>query len=106
MKDTNLCKFLYHKYHLNSQLGHQQIVSIEDAEADDVVASLTEKAIMKGMHVKIASPDKDFKQLLCEKVQIVAPLADLKRWSFYTHEDYFRQHDSHPDIELSLRELR
>jgi 5'-3' exonuclease len=69
------------------------------------VASLTEKALIKGMHVKIASPDKDFKQLLCDKVQIMFPMVDLERWSFYTHKDYFRQHDSHPDIELGLREF-
>lgn len=79
------------------------VVSIEDAEADDVVASLTEQAVQKGMKVIIASPDKDFKQLLCEDVQIVAPLADLQRWSFYTHKLYITQHDCDPDVELSLR---
>lgn len=79
------------------------VVTMEDAEADDIVASLTEQAVQKGMRVTIASPDKDFKQLLCEKVQIVAPLPDLERWSFYTHKDYFGQHNCDPDIELSLR---
>ncbi|MCO5564591.1 hypothetical protein L7F22_018255 [Adiantum nelumboides] len=50
------------------------VVSLEDAEADDVVASLTEQAVCKGFRVTIASPDKDFKQLICENVQLVVPL--------------------------------
>lgn len=82
---------------------HIPVISLEDAEADDVVASLTEQAVQKGMRVTIASPDKDFKQLLCENVQIVAPLADLKRWSFFTDRLYIDQHGCDPKIELSLR---
>lgn len=82
-----------------------QVISLEDAEADDVVASLTEQAVQKGMRVTIASPDKDFKQLLCENVQIVAPLADLKRWSFFTDRLYIDQHGCDPKIELSLRKI-
>ncbi|KAI5073523.1 hypothetical protein GOP47_0011536 [Adiantum capillus-veneris] len=79
------------------------VVSLKDAEADDVVASLTEEAVHKGFRVTIASPDKDFKQLLCENVQLVVPLTDLHRWSFYTEKLYVEQHGCNPEVELSLR---
>ncbi|MCO5599191.1 hypothetical protein L7F22_053291 [Adiantum nelumboides] len=79
------------------------VVSLEDAEADDVVASLTEQAVCKGFRVTIASPDKDFKQLLCENVQLVVPLTGLHRWSFYTEKLYTEQHGCNPETELSLR---
>jgi hypothetical protein len=52
--------------------------------------------------VVIASPDKDFKQMISEDVQIVMPLAELDRWSFYTLKHYMSQYNCDPCCDLSL----
>jgi hypothetical protein len=52
--------------------------------------------------VVIGSPDKDFKQLISEDVQIVMPLEDLDRWSFYTLKHYVAQYNCDPRCDLSL----
>lgn len=70
-------------------------------EADDVVATLTEQVLRQGYKAVIASPDKDFKQLLSDDVQLVLPIKELGRWSFYTKEDYIAQHNCDPQSELS-----
>ncbi|KAL1357859.1 hypothetical protein AAHE18_05G285100 [Arachis hypogaea] len=46
--------------------------------ADDVVATLAGQVLNKGFRVVIASPDKDFKQLISEDVQIVMALPELR----------------------------
>lgn len=79
------------------------VIRIEGHEADDVVATLVEQVLQKGHKVVIASPDKDFKQLLSEDVQIVMPLVELKRWSFYTLKHYMSQYNCDPCSDLSLR---
>ncbi|KAJ7543239.1 hypothetical protein O6H91_09G030500 [Diphasiastrum complanatum] len=79
------------------------VVKVEDAEADDVVASLTYLATKKGLDVVIASPDMDFKQLLAENVQLVLPVQELHRWSFYTLQLYITQHRCHPSCLLGDR---
>lgn len=62
-----------------------------------------EQAVQRGYRAVIASPDKDFKQLISENVQIVIPLADLKRWSFYTLKHYHAQYNCDPQSDLSFR---
>nr|GMC49303.1 5'-3' exonuclease [Ipomoea batatas] len=47
------------------------VVKLESHEADDVVATLVGQVLQKGFRVVIASPDKDFKQLISEDAQIV-----------------------------------
>lgn len=79
-----------------------QVIKIEGNEADDVVATLVEQVLQRGYRVVIASPDKDFKQLISENVQIVMPLADLDRWSFYTLKHYIAQYNCDPHSDLSL----
>ncbi|XP_057532213.1 uncharacterized protein LOC130810247 [Amaranthus tricolor] len=79
------------------------ILKIEGQEADDVIATLTNQVLDKGMKVVIASPDKDFKQLISEDVQLVQPVPELKRWSFYTLKQYFAQYNCDPQSDLSLR---
>lgn len=79
-----------------------QVVKIPAQEADDVVATLVEQVLEKGYRVVIASPDKDFKQLICEDVQLVMPLPELKRWSFYTLDHYIAQYKCDPLSDLSL----
>ncbi|XP_022547173.1 5'-3' exonuclease isoform X2 [Brassica napus] len=81
----------------------QWVVRIQGHEADDVVATLMEQAVQRGHRAVIASPDKDFKQLISENVQIVIPLADLRRWSFYTLKHYHAQYNCDPQSDLSFR---
>ncbi|KAH8490199.1 hypothetical protein H0E87_022648 [Populus deltoides] len=79
------------------------VVKIEGHEADDVVATLAGQVLQNGHKVVIASPDKDFKQLISEDVQIVLPIAELNRWSFYTLKHYISQYNCDPCSDLSLR---
>ncbi|CAA6667698.1 unnamed protein product [Spirodela intermedia] len=51
----------------------RSVVKVNGYEADDIVATLADQAIQRGLRVVIASPDKDFKQLISEDVQIVMP---------------------------------
>ncbi|KAJ4701159.1 5'-3' exonuclease [Melia azedarach] len=79
------------------------VVRVEGHEADDVVATLVGQVLQRGHRVVIASPDKDFKQLISEDVQLVMPLKDLDRWSFYTLKHYIAQYSCDPHSDLSLR---
>ncbi|XP_004290430.1 PREDICTED: uncharacterized protein LOC101292470 [Fragaria vesca subsp. vesca] len=79
------------------------VIKIDGHEADDVIATLVEQVLQLGYQAVIASPDKDFKQLLSEDVQIVMPLDDLERWSFYTLKHYMAQYNCDPCCDLSLR---
>ncbi|KAK1687241.1 hypothetical protein QYE76_048089 [Lolium multiflorum] len=79
------------------------IVQIDGYEADDVVATLTHQVLQKGYRVAIGSPDKDFKQLISEDVQLVMPIPEIGRWSFYTLRHYVAQYKCDPTADLSLR---
>ncbi|KAL2497303.1 5'-3' exonuclease family protein [Abeliophyllum distichum] len=79
------------------------VVKIEGHEADDVVATLVNQVLQRGYRVVIASPDKDFKQLITEDVQIVMPVPEFDRWSFYTLKHYIAQYSCDPQSDLSLR---
>ncbi|CAL4946360.1 unnamed protein product [Urochloa decumbens] len=82
---------------------HVPVVRVEGYEADDVVATLTEQVLQKGYRVVIASPDKDFKQLISDDVQLVMPIPEIGRWSFYTLKHYVAQYKCDPTADLSLR---
>lgn len=75
---------------------------MEAYEADDVVATLVRQVLEMGLQSVIASPAKDFKQLLSDDVQIVMPLPELGRWSFYTVQNYIAQYNCDPQSDLSL----
>lgn len=77
-------------------------MKIEGHEADDVVATLVRQVLSKGYRAVIASPDKDFKQLISEDVQMVIPVPELDRWSFYTLKHYIAQYNCDPQSDLSL----
>ncbi|KAK3162615.1 hypothetical protein QOZ80_1BG0091600 [Eleusine coracana subsp. coracana] len=79
------------------------VVRVDGYEADDVVATLTEQVLQKGFRVVIASPDKDFKQLISDDVQLVIPIPEMGRWSFYTLRHYISQYKCDPAADLSLR---
>ncbi|KAL2623429.1 hypothetical protein R1flu_003634 [Riccia fluitans] len=79
------------------------VLKLENAEADDVVATLMHQAVKKGMRVVVASPDMDFRQLLSEDVNMLIPLPVFRRWSFYTLEQYVEQNTCDPSLDLGLR---
>lgn len=79
-----------------------QVVKIESHEADDVIATLVEQVLQRGHRVVVASPDKDFKQLISDDVQIVMPVPEFNRWSFYTLKHYVAQYNCDPRSDLSL----
>uniref|UniRef100_A0A2P2J9T0 DNA polymerase I isoform X1 n=1 Tax=Rhizophora mucronata TaxID=61149 RepID=A0A2P2J9T0_RHIMU len=79
------------------------VVKVKGHEADDVVATLVGQVLQRGYKVVIASPDKDFKQLISEDVQLVLPISELNRWSFYTLKHYIAQYNCDPCSDLSLR---
>lgn len=79
------------------------VIKVHGYEADDVIATLTDQVLQKGLRVVIGSPDKDFKQLISEEVQIVMPIPDIDRWSFYTIKHYIDQYKCDPCSDLSLR---
>ncbi|KAL5173502.1 5'-3' exonuclease [Glycine soja] len=90
---------------INDVLGkcNVPVIKVDGHEADDVVATLAGQVLNKGFRVVIASPDKDFKQLISDDVQIVMPLPELQRWSFYTLRHYRDQYNCDPESDLSLR---
>ncbi|CAI7873904.1 unnamed protein product, partial [Closterium sp. NIES-53] len=73
--------------------------AISGVEADDVIANLATEALQSGMKVRIASPDKDFFQLLSPNLKMLRPTQRPKRGSprnptshFYTYaEEDFRR---------------
>ncbi|KAM1482110.1 hypothetical protein COP1_034320 [Malus domestica] len=79
------------------------VIKVEHHKTDDAIATLVGQVIRTGYRVVIASPDKDFKQLLSEDVQLVMPLDELERWSFYTLKHYIAQYNCDPCCDLSLR---
>ncbi|KAK4784567.1 hypothetical protein SAY86_018935 [Trapa natans] len=79
------------------------VMQVEGHEADDIIATLVDQVLEKGYRAVIASPDKDFKQLISEDVQIVMPVPELGRWSFYTLKHYVAQYNCDPCSDLSLR---
>lgn len=93
---------LKHFWFMHSNRFYLQVVKIEAHEADDVVATLVGQVLERGYRVVIASPDKDFKQLISEDVQIVMPMPELDRWSFYTLKHYIAQYNCDPRSDLSL----
>lgn len=52
------------------------VLSRPGAEADDLIGSLAEKAVSEGFEVILVTADKDFSQLVSEKVRIWDPMKD------------------------------
>jgi 5'-3' exonuclease len=88
-----------------SCLSLVKVLKVEDAEADDVIATLTEQAVKKGVRVVVASPDMDYRQLLTHNVKMVLPLPEMGRWSFYTLQQYVAEHECDPSADLGLSKL-
>lgn len=64
------------------------VVEVEGVEADDVIGTLARNAEADGAEVVIVSPDKDFKQLLTERVRIYKPARGDQDFEIITDDDF------------------
>lgn len=78
-------------------------LEIEGIEADDIIATLTEKALAEGFEVVIVSADKDFYQLLSDKVMMYDP--NPKRESAMTPADFAEKFGIRPEQFLDVQGL-
>ncbi len=52
------------------------ILSLAGAEADDLIGSLADRAVSQGFEVVLVTADKDFSQLVTDKIKIWDPMKD------------------------------
>jgi len=64
------------------------VVEVPGVEADDVIGTLAEQAEEDGAEVVIVSPDKDFKQLLSDRVSIYKPAKGDQDFEIITDERF------------------
>ncbi len=64
------------------------VLEVPEVEADDVIGTLARQAENDEADVVIVSPDKDFKQLLTEKVSIYKPARGDKDFEIITDDDF------------------
>ena len=64
------------------------VLEVPEVEADDVIGTLARQAEHDGADVVIVSPDKDFKQLLSEKISIYKPARGDKDFEIITDDDF------------------
>jgi len=72
------------------------VLEVPEVEADDVIGTLARQAEEDGADVVIVSPDKDFKQLLTEKVSIYKPSRGDKDFEVITDEDFREEYELDP----------
>ncbi|MDW8095452.1 MAG: 5'-3' exonuclease H3TH domain-containing protein [Aquificaceae bacterium] len=48
---------------------------VEGYEADDIIATLSQRALEKGFSVKVYSPDKDILQLVSDRLVVINPIS-------------------------------
>jgi DNA polymerase-1 len=72
------------------------VVEMEGVEADDVIGTLARNAEADGAEVVIVSPDKDFKQLLTERVRIYKPARGDQDFEIITDDDFREEYGLDP----------
>lgn len=53
------------------------VLRVDGYEADDVIGTLTDRALAAGLEVHILSGDKDFAQLVGDRVRMIDPMRDI-----------------------------
>ena len=76
-------------------------LEIEGYEADDLIATYTEKALAKGIEAVIVSGDKDLMQLIRPNVEFYDPMKD----KFFTPEDVKEKFGVYPDKVVDVQAL-
>ena len=72
------------------------VVESSGFEADDVIGTLARKAEAAGAQVSIVSPDKDFNQLLSERILILKPGKGSQPFSVITQKDFEQKYGLFP----------
>ncbi len=76
-------------------------LEMEGYEADDLIATYTNKALEKGLEVVIVSGDKDLMQLIRPNVEFYDPMKD----KFFTPEDVKEKFGVYPDKVVDVQAL-
>ena len=76
-------------------------LEMEGYEADDLIATYTEKALAEGKQVVVVSGDKDLMQLIKEGVEFYDPMKD----KFFTPEDVKEKFGVYPDKVTQVQAL-
>jgi len=72
------------------------VLEVSGVEADDVIGTLATQAEADGADVVIVSPDKDFKQLLSDKVSIYKPAKGDQDFEIKTGETFREEYGLDP----------
>lgn len=72
------------------------VVEVPGVEADDVIGTLAHQAADDGADVVIVSPDKDFKQLLSERISIYKPARGDQDFEIRTAETFREEYGLEP----------
>ncbi|MDE2731529.1 MAG: DNA polymerase I [Bacteroidota bacterium] len=72
------------------------VVERSGFEADDVIGTLARKAEAAGAQVSIVSSDKDFNQLLSERIQILKPGRGSQPFAVITQKDFEQKYGLSP----------
>jgi len=72
------------------------VLEVPKVEADDVIGTLAKEAEADGADVVIVSPDKDFKQLLSDRVSIYKPAKGDQDFEIMTGETFRDQYELDP----------
>ena len=62
-------------------------VTAENYEADDVIATLTSRAVAEGMNVSICTGDRDALQLVADQVTVLYPKRGVSELTRFTPEE-------------------
>ena len=77
------------------------VVSYPGWEADDVIATLSRRAVRDGMEVRIVSNDKDARQLLCPNCKIYS----IRKRQFYQEPELLEDWGIRPDQVIDFQSL-
>ena len=71
-------------------------VEVQGFEADDVIGTLARQAESKGVEAIIVSPDKDFRQLLSDKITIMRPARQGEEFERMTEAKFIEEYGVKP----------
>ena len=83
-----------------------QVITAQDYEADDVIATLAVNAVAAGMHVDIVTGDRDSFQLVCDTVTVLYPKKGVSELQRTTPEFVQEKYGLSPDQYADYAALR
>jgi len=69
------------------------VLTIENAEADDVIGTLSKRAENEGFRVYMVTPDKDYGQLVSENILMYRPLSRGDGWEVLGTKEICEKYD-------------